>query len=432
MVYKAENLPKGLVLDPNSGIITGKILERGEYDVTLHVFNTKGEDDRNLKIIVGDQLALTPPIGWNGYNSWCGAMNDSLVLEAARACIDKGLINHGWTYINLDDGWQAGRDANGEIQTNEKFKNIKALGDSIHKFGLKFGIHSSPGPLSCANFMGSYQHEFQDAKTYEKWGIDYLKYDWCSYDTIAKDRSLPELKKPYFLMQEALSELNRDIVYSLCQYGMGDVWQWGAEVGGNLWRTSFDITDTWKSVSEIGLAGHDNARFAGPGHWNDLDMMVVGWVGWGPDLHPTHLTIDEQYSHVSLWALLASPMILGCDLDRLDDFTMNLITNDEVLAVNQDLLGKQATLVFEENGIQIWAKDLNDGSKAAGIFNLNQDAQDFKLYLKDLGFNGKQIIRNVWRQKDIGEFEDVFATTVPSHGVVFINLRKMGSQKPVK
>ena len=285
---------------------------------------------------------------------------------------------------------------------------------------MKFGIYSSPGPKTCGGFTGSYQHEFQDAKTFASWGVDFLKYDWCTYSQIARDESLPELKKPYIIMHDALTAAKRDIVYSLCQYGMGNVWEWGAGIGGNMWRTAFDITDTWESVCKIGFSDQKNADFAGPGHWNDLDMMVIGWVGWGPDLYPSRLTADEQYTHFSLWSLISAPLLLGCDINRLDDFTLNLITNDEVLAVNQDTLGNQAIPVINKNGIQVWIKELEDGSTAAGIFNLNENEEEITVDLNEIGIKGRQEARDLWRQKDIGQFESSFSAKVAAHGVKLI------------
>jgi alpha-galactosidase len=422
LTYKVENLPKGLVIDSTTGIITGKVLKKGEYKVIFKVRNGFGEDKRDFKIVVGDKLALTPPLGWNSYNSWCDLITDDIVIKSAHAFVDKGLIDHGWAFVNIDDSWQANRNEKGEIVPNGRFKHMKAMIDSVHGLGLKFGIYSSPGPKTCGGYIASYQHELQDAKTFAGWGADLLKYDWCTYSTIAKDKSLPELKKPYIVMQKALSEVNRDIIYSLCQYGDGDVWEWGEEVGGNMWRTAFDITDTWESMSKIGFADVKNAAFAGPGHWNDLDMMVIGWVGWGEVFYPSRLTTDEQYTHMSLWSLIAAPLIIGCDLFHLDDFTLNLLTNDEVLGINQDVLGKQAIRKVNRNGIQIWVKELEDGSKAAGIFNLNQDRQEFSFDLAEIGLSGTQKIRDLWRQKDIGAFEGKFKATIPAHGVVLVKL----------
>lgn len=422
LIYNVTGLPKGLEVDVKTGIISGKVMGKGEYKVILNVKNNVGKDNRELKIVVGDKIALTPPLGWNSWNCWGLSIDEAKVIQSAHQYIDKGLVNHGWTFINIDDGWEAKRDAKGEIIPNEKFSSMKALSDTLHKMGLKFGIYSSPGPLTCGGYTGSYRHERQDAKTYAKWGVDYLKYDWCSYGNIAKDNSLNELKKPYLVMEKALAETDRDIVFSLCQYGMGNVWEWGADVGGNLWRTTGDITDEWESLNTIGFNQVKNNKFAGPGHWNDPDMMIVGWVGWGTNLHPSRLTVNEQYTHVSLWALLSAPMLIGCDLNRLDDFTLNLLTNDEVLALDQDPLGKQALPLVIKGDIQVWVKDLEDGGKAAGIFNLNNKSQEISINMAEIGLKGMQSIRDIWRQKNIGESDNKFSATIPAHGVVLIKL----------
>jgi alpha-galactosidase len=451
MTFSAENLPDGLSLDGATGIITGKIIKEGEYKVTLSAKNVFGNARRELRIKVGSQISLTPPMGWNSWNCWACSVDDAKVRASADAMVSSGLINHGWTYINIDDCWEIKpdakepelqgelRDKNGMINTNKKFPDMKALADIVHSKGLKIGIYSGPGPLTCAGFTASYQYELQDAQRYADWGIDYLKYDWCSYSKIAKDRSLPELKKPYQVMRDALSKVPRDIVYSLCQYGMGNVWEWGEEVGGNCWRTTGDITDTWSSMSGIGFNQSGHEKFAGPGHWNDPDMLVVGLVGWGPQLHPSNLTPDEQYTHISLWSLLCSPLLIGADMSRLDDFTLNLLTNDEVIEINQDPLGIQARRIFNEDGKQIWMKEMEDGSKAVGLFypdlsDKKEPASYFswgekksaKTILKgtDIGISGKFKVRDVWRQKDIGVFENQFETEVPYHGVVLLKVVK--------
>ncbi|MBM3404915.1 MAG: alpha-galactosidase [Bacteroidetes bacterium] len=429
--YEARKLPKGLLLDPLTGIITGKVKKPGDYPVMITVSNSEGNDQRELLIRIGEQLALTPPMGWNSWNCWGLSVDTDKIIASARAFVDKGLKDHGWTYINMDDGWEIPkdrepkRDAGGNILTNEKFPDMKSLGDSIHAMGLKFGIYSSPGPLTCGAYTGSYLHEINDAQSYAAWGIDYLKYDWCSYDNIAKDTSLAERKKPYFIMRDALDQVDRDIVYSLCQYGMSNVWEWGAEVGGNLWRTTGDITDTWESMREIGFSQTRNAPFAGPGHWNDPDMLVVGWVGWGPSLHPTRLTPDEQYTHISLWSLLSAPLLIGCDLTRLDPFTLNLLTNDEVLAINQDPLGRQATRAIDDHTVQVWIKDLDDGSKAIGIFALHEMNQEYNLDLRKLGFTGNERVRDLWRQKEVTITDGVYSSIIPGHGVRLV--RVMGN-----
>ncbi|MBI5730867.1 MAG: putative Ig domain-containing protein, partial [Ignavibacteriales bacterium] len=429
MTFDAKNLPAGLDIDYITGIITGVVKKRGEYNVILSALNKYGSTKRNLKIIIGDNLALTPPMGWNSWNVWGLTVDQEKVLASAKVYKEKGLMNHGWTFINIDDGWEIvgsssdpKRDTNGNILYNSKFPNMKALGDSIHALGLKFGIYSSPGPLTCGGYTASYQHELKDAQSFASWGIDYLKYDWCSYDKIAKDTSRVERIKPYTVMQDALQKIDRDIVYSLCQYGMSNVWEWGGSVGGNLWRTTGDITDTWQSMSEIGFNQIENAKYAKPGNWNDPDMLVVGWVGWGPSLHPTKLTPDEQYTHISLWSLLSAPLLIGCDLTRLDNFTLNLLTNDEVLALDQDPLGKQATQKIIKDNIQVWVKDLEDGNKAIGIFNLGSETEKYSLIFSEIGIERNVKIRDLWRQQNIGSYKNKFDTAVSSHGVMLIKI----------
>jgi alpha-galactosidase len=438
LTYAVENLPGRLHLDPATGVISGIAPDTGDYKVTVKVTNELGEAKKELHIITGKGLALTPPMGWNSWNCWGLSVDDARVRAAADAFINSGLADHGWTCINIDDGWEAPeRNATGEIVTNEKFPDMKALCDYVHRQGLKVGIYSSPGPMTCGGFLGSYQHEEQDAKTWANWGIDYIKYDWCSYGDIAKNDSLPELQKPYLLMREKLDRVDRDIVYSLCQYGMGNVWEWGKDVGGNLWRTTGDITDTWESMSGIGFSQDRCSPYAGPGHWNDPDMLVVGRVGWGPNLHATKLTPDEQYTHISLWCLLASPLLIGCDLNQIDPFTMSLLTNDEVLAVNQDALGMQAVRIKKEKGYEIWSKPLADGSLAVGLFYTGSgspvDAFNWEEGMKkgtislnwqDLGISGTYNVRDLWRQKDIGQIEGTYSAEVPFHGVVLVRIIK--------
>ena len=427
--YAVENLPKGLKLNAGTGIITGALTDKGEYQVILKVKNAKGSAEKKLTIKVGDLLALTPPMGWNSWNCWGLSVNDAKVKSSAQALIDKGLINHGWTNINIDDGWEAPqREASGAIVANEKFPNMKALGDWLHSKGLKFGIYSSPGPRTCGGFLGSYQHELQDATTYAGWGIDYLKYDWCSYSEIAgSDVSLAMRQKPYLLMRDALLKQNKDIVYSLCQYGMNNVWEWGDQVNGNCWRTTGDITDTWESISRIGFSQTVQYKYAKPGRWNDPDMLVVGQVGWGDNLRPSALTPDEQYTHISLWCLLSAPLLIGCDINSMDDFTLNLLTNDEVIAVDQDVLGKQAQQVIKNDSYQVWMKELEDGSHAVGIFNTENDFQKVTVNWDSIALNKSKDkkVRDLWRQKELGVSNGSFTTTVAPHGVTLIKVTEL-------
>ncbi len=426
MTFSAGGLPAGLRLDAQSGQITGVLPEKGTHVVTVRARNARGEAERALKIVCGDTIALTPPMGWNSWNCFGCDVTEAKVRAAADAMVASGLVNHGWTYINIDDCWEAGRDANGNVLSNQKFPDMKALTDYVHGKGLKIGLYSSPGPKTCAGHEGSYKHEEQDARRYAEWGFDYLKYDWCSYGGIVPNPDHDGLMKPYRVMRAALDKAPRDIVFSLCQYGMGNVWEWGAQVGGNCWRTTGDITDTWSSMSNIGFgqAGHD--KFAGPGHWNDPDMLVVGYVGWSSRVRPTRLAPNEQYTHISLWCLLCSPLLIGCDMTKLDEFTLNLLTNDEVLEVNQDPLGRQAARIAKDGTLEIWTKDLEDGSKAVGLFNRGEDAASMTLKWTEVGVSGSQPVRDLWRQQDLGKFAGQFQTSVPRHGVVLV---KVGAGK---
>ena len=444
MEFSATGLPDGLQLDTKTGCITGVLKTKGEFIVTLRAKNSLGTAEKKFRIVCGDQMALTPPMGWNSWNCFAGAVSETRVKSAADALVKSGLINHGWTYINVDDFWQNHRnskdptlrgdfrDTNGVIVPNSRFPDMKGLADYIHKLGLKAGLYSSPGPWTCGGCAGSWQHEAQDAQTYAEWGFDYLKYDWCSYGSVVssevtnvakvKSNGSPWKKDeeaiyPYKIMGEFLRKQNRDIVFSLCQYGMADVWNWGGAVNGNCWRTTGDITDTWRSMSGIGFRQDKAAPLAKPGNWNDPDMLIVGEVGWGKT-HPTRLSVDEQYTHISLWCLLSAPLLIGCDMTKLDDFTLNLLSNDEVLAIDQDALGKETTCVSTNGDVRIYAKDLEDGGRALGFFNLGVTPLPLDLkQLASLGFGGQQHVHDLWRQSDV-PVNDTPAIMIPAHGVV--------------
>ncbi|MGH7952527.1 MAG: putative Ig domain-containing protein [Limisphaerales bacterium] len=452
MKFSADKLPRGLKLNSKTGQITGALKKKGEFLVMLRAKNSLGAAEKQFRIVAGDQIALTPPMGWNSWNCFAHEVSADKVKRAANAMVASGLINHGWTYINIDDFWQNHRDAKdptlrgpfrdakGNIMPNSRFPDMKALAKYVHGLGLKIGLYSSPGPWTCGGCAGSYQHEKQDAETYARWGFDYLKYDWCSYGSIAdgkraSDKNIPSWSKgkgesdveiakyPYQLMGNFLRQQKRDIVFSLCQYGMSDVWKWGANVGGNLWRTTGDIRDTWKSMSGIGFHQAAAAPFAGPGHWNDPDMLVVGEVGWG-NLHPTRLTPDEQYTHISLWCLLSAPLLIGCDMEKFDAFTLSLLSNDEVLAVDQDSLGKEATRVAAQGDLDVYAKPLDDGSWAVGLFNRGATNTTVTVNWSDLKLSGEMSVRDLWRQKDLGKFSDKFSSPVAPHGVVLVKVSK--------
>jgi alpha-galactosidase len=435
LTFTAQNLPAGLTLDSTSGIIAGALRRAGRTNVQVRVANGKGQMSNGVITIVGGDhaLALTPPLGWNSWNVWGGAVTDAHIRAAADGMVRTGLIGQGYTYINIDDAWEGPRDASGEITTNEKFPDMKALADYVHSKGLKIGIYSSPGPRTCQQrYAGSYQHEEQDAKTWARWGFDYIKYDWCSYsdvEPLASRAPREALQKPYVLMRSILDTLDRDFVYSLCQYGWGNVWEWGADVGGNLWRVTGDINDNWWSMSSIGFQQTGHERFAGPGHWNDTDMLVVGHLGWGRTAtpRPTSLTPNEQLTHISLWALQAAPLLIGADMSQMDDWTVDLLGNREVLAINQDPLGKAAGRVWADDWTQIWARELSDGTFAVGLFNRAPEAMPVTVKFADLGLQGAQRVRHPWTQTDgAGEAKPSYTATVPRHGVVLL---RVGSPK---
>lgn len=380
------------------------------------------------KYILTPAAPATPPMGWNSWNCWGLSVSQEKVMSSARALIDKGLADYGYSYINVDDAWEAPeRNADGTIAVNEKFPDMKGLGDWLHSNGLKFGIYSSPGDRTCGNYLGSLGHEEQDAKTYNSWGIDYLKYDWCGYSREfdkSRDHSVAAYVRPYLHMQKYLREQPRDIFYSLCQYGMADVWKWGHAVDANSWRTTGDITDTWESLYDIGFVRQAELYpYAEPGCWNDPDMLIVGMVGWSANLRETRLTTEEQYTHISLWSLLASNMLIGCDISRMDDFTLGLLCNNEVNAVNQDILGRQAKREVLDGDIQIWKRPLADGSYAVGIFNVGSEnaTVDFSSYFGKLGISSLSYVRDLWRQKDLSTTDTRYF--IPSHGVRLIKIK---------
>lgn len=438
MTFGAVNLPAGLSLDKATGRITGTLSREGEYKLTLTAQNALGRSEKEFRIIVGDRICLTPPLGWNSWNCWAASVDAEKIKAAAKAMVDTGLINHGWTYINIDDGWQGPRGGEfNAIQGNEKFPDMKGLCDYVHSLGLKIGIYSTPWVTTYAQHIGGsadnprgtwsaekdprfqgwrhgrYSFAINDAKQWAAWGVDYLKYDWNPND-------VPHVTE----MAEALRASGRDIVYSLSNSAPFEHAADWARLA-NCWRTTDDIVDSWDSVSQIGFSQDKWAPFAGPGHFNDADMLVVGSVGWGPNLRPSHLTPDEQYTHISLWCLLASPMLLGCDLTGLDEFTLSLLTNDEVLQVNQDALGRQAVQVAGDQTYAVYAKNMADGSRAVGLFNrdvMYDEPKTVTVNFADLGLEGEVRVRDLWRQKDLGEFNGSFSADVPAHGVVLLRM----------
>ncbi len=354
-------------------------------------------------------LAKTPPMGWNSWNKFASKVSDRLVRETADAMVRNGMKDAGYVYVNIDDTWEGARDAGGNIQSNAKFPDMKALADYIHSQGLKLGIYSSPGPKTCAGYEGSFKHEGQDAKTFAAWGIDYLKYDWCSAKQVYNEHSMPAA---YAKMGEALLHSGRPIVFSLCQYGLFKSPQWGAAVGGNLWRTTDDIQDKWSSMSHIGFDLQLGlAQFAGPGHWNDPDMLEIGNGG---------MTDTEYRTHMSLWSLLAAPLLAGNDLRTVAPEILQILTNKEVIAIDQDALGKEATRIAKDGDREVWARPLSGGGYAVGLFNRGKSTAKVTARWSDIGMTGSAHVRDLWGHADRGHVADRFSADVPSHGVVLI------------
>jgi alpha-galactosidase len=365
-----------------------------------------------------DGLAARPPMGWNSWNHFHRQVDDAIIRAQAEAMVSSGMRDAGYLYINIDDTWEGERDAKGNIQANSKFPDMKALADFVHSKGLKLGIYSSPGAKTCARFEGSLGHELQDAQTYAAWGIDYLKYDLCGLREEMKAAPTSEaahkiMIDAYTKMHDALRSTGRPILYSLCQYGQDAVWEWGADVGGNLWRTTGDISDKYATMAEIGFGQAGLGRFAGPGHWNDPDMLEVGNGG---------MTADEYRTHMSLWAILAAPLLAGNDLSTMTPETVSLLTNHDVIAVDQDAAGKQGDRVSAEGPVEVWARSLADGSKAVGIFNRQHAALVARVDFASMGFKGAVKAWDLWQEKELGRINGLFVIKVPAHGVVFLKV----------
>lgn len=470
--FSAANLPEGLQLDRASGRITGRLEAEGRHVVTLRADNAHGVAERPLRIVVGSRITLTPPMGWNSWNIWGSSVSQEKVRKAADALAASGLRDHGWTYVNIDDGWQGRRGgAFNAITPNTKFPDIAALSEHVHGMGLKLGIYSTPWRTSFVGHIGSsadhadgttdwlragthnehfkfkypkhesWMEQFSwlkplserakdksrgriskklrtfgkfsfveaDVRQWTAWGIDYLKYDWVPID-VEHTRE----------MREALKRAARDIVFTVSNNAPFSAASQLGELA-NAWRTSGDVKDEWDDMSEIGFSRDRWARFSAPGSYNDPDMLLVGQVGWGKP-RPTRLSPNEQYTQMSLWSLLAAPLLLGCDLEKLDPFTLGLLTNDEVLAVNQDPLCKQATRVARSGSAEIFARVLEDGSRAVGLFNRGEKECKVAVQWSDVGVEGPQLVRDLWRQQDLGKFPERFEATVPRHGVVLVKL----------
>jgi alpha-galactosidase len=439
MTFSVDHLPAGLQVDAASGEITGSLSRRGDYLVTLHAKNALGSAEKKFKIIVGETIALTPPMGWNSWNHYAGRVSQKIVLENAEAMARSGLINYGWTYINIDDTWQGKRGGKfNAIQGNEKFPDMKKLCDEVHALGLKIGIYSTPWTTSYADHIGGssqnpegrwtkptvskhgrinnktlpwaigkYHFDTNDADQWAAWGIDYLKYDWNPIE-------YPETKEMY----DALRQSGRDIVFSLSN-NMNIKQAPRISKIANSWRTTGDIKANWKSMSSHGFGQDKWARFAGPGHWNDPDMLEIATR----ERHQPGLTPNEEYTHMTLWCLDSAPLLLGNDLSHMDAFTLNLLENSEVLAVSQDSLGKQGVCADRGDNWRVYAKPLEDGSTAVGLFNTGTNgAITVTAKWSVLKLKGKHLVRDLWRQKNLGEFDGQFSMPVAPHSAELVKI----------
>lgn len=440
MKFSAKGLPKGLRLDSRTGIITGVTPRAGEYTVILRARNHHGKDSHIIKIVSGETLALTPPMGWNDWYAHYNRITDAKMRQAADIIISSGMADVGYQYVDIDDCWmnaegkkdplQNGplRDEQGNILPNRHFPDMKALTGYIHAKGLKAGIYSSPGPRTCGGFGGSYQHEAQDARQFANWGFDLLKYDWCSYTgVVGKKPTLEERKRPYELMGRLLKEQDRDILLNLCQYGKGNVWEWGAEVGGQSWRTAGDLGFSLNRIFEVALNNAEHAAWQKPGAWNDPDYIQIGWIGNArgnglPKKCP--LTPTEQYSFMSLWCLMSAPLFYSGDLTKLDDFTLNVLCNPEVIAIDQDPLGQCARVIFIGADQFLMIKDLENGDHAIGLCNGSDATADMTATWSACGLPDGQHVRDLWREMDLGVYTNSFTARVPAHGVILVRLGK--------
>jgi len=448
IAFSARHLPAGLTLDAQRGIITGSLAKAGTNRVTLFARNALGQARREFRIIAGNTLALTPPMGWNSWYIHYDRVSDALMRQAADQMIASGMADFGYQYVNIDDCWmkkqgdEPYRDPAATLVPNRRFPDMKGLADYIHGQGLKAGLYTSPGPWTCGGYTGAYQHETQDALTFANWGFDFLKYDWCSYgeifnhgdprltNTVSRSTAagLAGYQFPYQLMRDSLRQQHRDLVLNLCQYGMADVWQWGGEVG-NSWRTTGDLglerSTHLPGFYSVGFSNAKHWEYARPGAWNDPDYLLIGWVGDANQMgegKQTDLTPNEQYSYLSMWSLMAAPLIFSGDMAKLDAFTLNLLCNSEVIAVDQDPLGRQAKILRQTDAEFVLVKELEDGSRAIGLFNLGEQPARLAVSWAELGLSGRQHVRDLWRQENCGIAKGQYETTVPRHGVTLVRL----------
>ena len=365
-------------------------------------------------------LAKTPPMGWNSWNKFaCKGLNEKVVRETADAIASNGMKDAGYQFVILDDCWQTGRDANGNIVPDaERFPSgMKALGDYIHSKGLKFGIYTDVGTMTCAKRPGSIGHEYQDAKQYANWGVDYLKEDWCN--TLPGQNS----ESSYTLMRDALAASGRPIVFSICEWGSTKPWLWAGPIG-NLWRATGDIQDCWDCKKQWGGNGVVQIldlmdpiySYSGPGHWNDPDMLEVGNGG---------MTAVEDRTHFSMWALFSAPLLVGTDVVNMSKETKETLLNKDVIAVDQDPLGQQGRRVKKDGDLEVWSKQLADGGRAVVLLNRGATPATIEADWTDIGYPASiaATVRDLWTGKETPGQKGSYSAQVPSHGVAMVTVR---------
>ena len=451
------NPVKEIHFDPDKRILSGRINEPGEYRLVFTAENKYGRATKNFTLSVGDRLAIAPPMGWTSWNALRCNITDANIRETARLIDALGLADYGWSFVNLDDGWQRrptkskwsdppgkdaylynvpaafappARDAAGRIIPNANFPDMASLAGYVHSLGLKIGIYSSPGPMTCQKFEGSLGHEALDAATWCDWGFDFIKYDYCTYTRVFRSETSvvghkateADHAKPFATLGRALRALPRDIVYSCnaCSHGAH---RWGESVGVNMWRTWEDLKDNWGGLVNAANTAFKLAPHAKPGFWCDPDMLVVGFMDTGAGTpHATNLTPNEQYTHLTLWSLFNAPLLLGCQLDKMDAFTMNLLTNPEVLSVNQDIAHPGAKRTTQTDSEWVIVKQLADGAFAVGVVNLYPFKRKVTLDFAANGLPVRANVRDLWRRKDIGEKRGSMSFDLPPHAPAFVKI----------
>ena len=449
-----EGLPAGASFDPATRLIGGAVAKPGDYPLVFTATNAKGVARRDFTLKVGAAICLTPPLGWNSWNCWGQDVTDEKMRRAADAMVATGLADHGWSYIVVDDCWrtrpterEAGMKRPGWIgeraymygpartaddlpNTNPAFPDMKAMIAYIHSKGLKAGLYSVPATVACCWTWGSFGHEAKDAATWADWGVDLLKYDWCTADrdwASAGDNRTRQFKA-YKLMGDLLAGQKRDIVYNVCNYGRYGVAEWARAAGGQYWRTNDDLKDTWPLLLRSINENMDVADAAGPGGWNDPDMLVVGPMR-SNGFTTSRLTPNEQYAHMSLWAIMAAPLFIGCDMERLDPLARSLLTNDEMLDINQDALGRAGRPVVRKPDHDVWLRPLADGSWALAFFNRTWEEHELAADFAALGLPASCAVRDVWPQRDLGVFTGRFAASIPGHAALLYRLRAAPARK---